>query len=132
MTLDGKQVCVVDDNIDAAESLSLLFEAEGYAVHTAHNGLEGLAMAREVRPFLAILDIGMPGMSGYELAARLRGEFGDAIRLIAVTGWGQPNDVERALAAGFDNHFTKPADPGILLSLVREYDSRATHPSPLQ
>jgi len=113
------RVVIVDDNPDIAEGLALVFEAQGFEVHVGFNGGEGLALIERQQPVAAIVDIGMPVLSGYEVARRVRARFGPAIRLIAVTGWGQLHDLAAAYESGFDHHFTKPADPAELVALVR-------------
>jgi CheY-like chemotaxis protein len=108
----GRRVLIADDNQDAAESLSMLLRLSGHDVLVAHTGVDALNVVREERPDVAVLDIGMPDLSGYEVARRVRLEpWGQKIILIALTGWGQENDKRRAQAAGFDHHFTKPVDP---------------------
>jgi two-component system, chemotaxis family, CheB/CheR fusion protein len=107
-----RRVLVADDNQDGAESLGMLLNLSGHEVFLAHSGKEALEVATEQRPDVAVLDIGMPDLSGYEVAERIRLEpWGEQITLIALTGWGQENDKRRALAAGFDHHCTKPVDP---------------------
>jgi CheY-like chemotaxis protein len=114
------RVLLADDNADAVESLAALLQLEGHDVQIARNGDEALALAETARPQVAIVDIGMPGLNGYEVARRLRAaEWGHGLRLIALTGWGQAQDRERALQAGFDHHCTKPLDLGVLLPLLR-------------
>ncbi len=109
------RVLVADDNADAADTLAMMLQLAGHQVHVAHNGADALEVARRVKPDVAMLDIGMPEMSGYELCARLRSEpWGERMRVIAVTGWGRDEDKRAALAAGFDHHLTKPVDPGAL------------------
>ncbi|WP_229205938.1 ATP-binding protein [Duganella sp. Leaf126] len=106
----GLQVLLVDDNVDAAAAGAELLTLMGHAVRTAHSGAAALAAVREAMPQVAILDIGLPDMDGYTLAAAIRAEAGgSAVRLVALTGYGQKEDVERAYAAGFDLHLTKPA-----------------------
>jgi CheY-like chemotaxis protein len=113
-----RRILVADDNRDSAESMSMLLKLSGHDVHLAHTGAEALEVAKHVRPEIAILDIGMPDLTGYELAERIRHEaWGEYITLIAVTGWGQDSDKRRALAAGFDHHLTKPVDPDRLEGL---------------
>jgi CheY-like chemotaxis protein/anti-sigma regulatory factor (Ser/Thr protein kinase) len=111
-------VLVVDDHRDAADSLSSVLEAQGHRVRSAYDGVEALASIEAQAPHLALVDIGMPGMDGYELARRVAA--GDSPRpvLVAVTGWGAPADKERAKAAGFDYHLTKPLDYAALGALV--------------
>jgi len=102
-------VLLVEDNEDARRMLAAHLEASGYSVLEADNGIDGLALAHEARPELAILDIGLPGLDGYQLAARLRADAATRpMRLIALTGYGQASDRERALEAGFDAHLVKP------------------------
>jgi two-component system, sensor histidine kinase len=105
------RIVVADDNRDAADSLAMLLQVQGYEVTVGYNGAEALQIIRAAAPQVAILDIGMPDMTGYEVAARIRAqEWGRSICLIAVTGWGQENDKARAASAGFDHHLTKPVD----------------------
>ena len=106
------RVVIVDDNADAADSLAMVLGLEGHEVRTAGDGMAGLALIREFGPQAVILDIGLPLLNGYEVARRIRDEHEEAdILLIAVTGWGQQQDKQTAVAAGFDHHFTKPVDP---------------------
>lgn len=115
------RVLVADDNVDGAESLAMLLEAAGHEVHLAYDGVQALELAERVRPGVVLLDIGMPGLSGYEVAQRIRCEpWGGAIRLIAMTGWGQEEDKLAARDAGFDHHLTKPVDPANLESLLAQ------------
>ena len=104
------RVLIVDDNQDAAESLAILLRLAGCDVRTAHDGLEAVGAAAVFRPDVAILDLGLPGLNGYEVARRIRKEQGTGVRLIAVTGWGQDEDRRRTAAAGFDHHLTKPVE----------------------
>jgi len=99
----------VDDNTDAAESLSLLLQLNSHEIRTATNGRDALVLAQEFVPDVAFLDIGMPGMTGFELATRLRAMPELArMTIVAVTGWGSEEDQARSREAGFDQHFTKP------------------------
>jgi CheY-like chemotaxis protein len=104
------RVLVVDDNQDAAESLAILLRHAGCDVRTAHDGLEAVGAAAVFRPEVAILDLGLPGLNGYEVARRIRKDLGTGVLLIAVTGWGQDEDRRRTAAAGFDHHLTKPVE----------------------
>jgi len=105
------KVLVADDNADAAQTLALILKMSGYDVHLAISGREALDVARREQPDAMFLDIGMPDMSGYEVAANVRREpWGAGALLVAVTGWGQPNDKQQAKAAGFNHHLTKPVD----------------------
>jgi signal transduction histidine kinase/ActR/RegA family two-component response regulator len=113
------KVLVVDDNRDAADTAAALLEITGYEVRTAYDPASALAALDDFVPDVAVLDIGLPGMSGYELAQRLRAHpNGVACRLIALTGYGQADDVELAKRHGFDVHLTKPAQPDVLIERV--------------
>ena len=115
-----RKVLIADDNRDAAESLAVLLRMDGHEVTIAYDGPQALAMLVQGRPEVALLDIGMPGLNGYEVASRVRhGPLGRGITLIAVTGWGQDRDKAQARDAGFDHHFTKPVDPARLSELLR-------------
>jgi CheY-like chemotaxis protein/two-component sensor histidine kinase len=106
------RLLVVDDNRDAAESLGMVLRLMGYEVAIAFGGAEALEVAAREKPRAAIVDIGMPGMSGHEVAQRMRREaWGKHAVLVALTGWGQEQDKLAARAAGFDDHLTKPVDP---------------------
>jgi PAS domain S-box-containing protein len=115
--LGKRRVLVADDNRDAANSLAMLLRMEGHEVEVVHDGISAIEGIRAHRPDVAILDIGMPGMDGYEVARLAREAFPD-LTLVAVTGWGQKNDIERAMASGFDHHFTKPIEPSSLTALL--------------
>ncbi|MDP3720132.1 MAG: MASE1 domain-containing protein [Acidobacteriota bacterium] len=115
----NRRVLVVDDNADGAEVLAALIRAMGGEVETAGNGLEAIRRAGTFGPDTIFLDIGMPGMDGYETCRRIRQEpFGRNVTLVALTGWGQERDKQRAAAAGFNVHFTKPVDPLKLRQLL--------------
>jgi CheY-like chemotaxis protein len=108
----GKRVLVVDDNMDAAESIAVYLRLEGHEVRTVSDGAQAVAIAQVFAPQVAVLDIGLPGMSGYEVARRLRQKGAGALGLlIALTGYGQKEDRARSEDAGFHHHFVKPADP---------------------
>jgi PAS domain S-box-containing protein len=114
-------VLVVDDNRDAAESLSLVLGFAGYEVMTAFNGMDALETGSRERPQAALIDIGMPGMSGHEVARRIRLEaWGKHAVLIALTGWGQDQDKQNAIAAGFNEHMTKPVEPAEVEKLLEQ------------
>jgi signal transduction histidine kinase/ActR/RegA family two-component response regulator len=107
----GRRVLIADDNKDAADSLAMLLQMGGHDVRVVYNGRAALALAQSFRPDVALLDIGMPELSGFEIATRLRGEpWGTTIQLFALTGWGQDGDRQRTKEAGFDLHLTKPVD----------------------
>jgi CheY-like chemotaxis protein len=126
----GVQVLVIEDNRDTAESLRTVLETGGFSVQIAVDGPSGVATARAQRPQVILCDIGLPGaMDGYEVAKAIRADPSlRAVRLIALTGYGQQEDRRRAEEAGFDSHVTKPADPHALLGLVAspETEQRAT------
>jgi PAS domain S-box-containing protein len=114
-----QRVLLVDDNNDVAEVMEELLQAADYDVAVAHDGAEALRLAEQFRPHIAVLDIGLPVMDGYELARRLHNTTdGNKIRLVAVTGYGQPGDRERSQAAGFEEHLVKPVDVEVLLAAV--------------
>jgi CheY-like chemotaxis protein len=101
---DPCRVLVADDNADGAEALAMYLQRSGHEVHVARNGIEALEIAARVKPHVAVLDIGMPGLSGYEVATRIRSEaWGTKMTLVALTGWGQDGDKREAQAAGFDH-----------------------------
>ena len=115
----GRVILVADDNPDALQTMGALLEMEGHRVELAADGERALAAAEALKPEVAVLDIGMPGLNGYEVARRIRSQpWGAGVRLIALTGWGQAEDVARAHEAGFDHHVTKPVDLGALQELV--------------
>jgi PAS domain S-box-containing protein len=115
----ARRILVVDDNADAADTLAALLAVDGHDVRTASSGAAALALAPMFLPHVAFLDIGMPGMNGYELARRLRADpAAGGLLLVAVTGWGQAEDRRRAIEAGFDHHLTKPVDPKDVATLV--------------
>lgn len=110
-----RRILVADDNADALESLALLLQAEGHEVRTARDGHEACELAESYRPDLALLDIGMPGCDGYEVARHVRAlEWGSDVLLVALTGWGQSEDRSRSRDAGFDLHLVKPVTPEAL------------------
>jgi len=114
-----QSVLVVDDNRDAADSLAMLLRFHAASVHVAYSGADALELLARHRPTVALLDIGMPQMSGYELAARIRSRPElQSLVLIALTGWGQDDDRRRSREAGFDHHLVKPVDPRTLQTLL--------------
>jgi CheY-like chemotaxis protein len=114
----GRRVLVIDDNTAGARAMQRLVKALGGECRVAHNGETGLADLREYRPDIVILDIGMPGLDGYETCRRIRQEYGSSLMVVALTGWGQERDKDKAMQAGFDMHLTKPADPTLLEELL--------------
>jgi CheY-like chemotaxis protein len=113
-----RRVLVVEDNPDSRETLELLLQGWGHEAQVAADGSEGLAKGLSWKPDVAIVDIGLPLLDGYEVAQRMRAQLGRDIFLIALTGYAQPEDRRRALASGFDVHMTKPADLDELARLV--------------
>jgi CheY-like chemotaxis protein len=107
----SRRILVVDDNEDSAESLSVLLRLNGHLVESAHDGRHALEAAERFRPDVILLDLGMPGMNGYEVCHKIRMQpWGGDILLIAQTGWGQDQDRQRTKDVGFDGHLTKPID----------------------
>ena len=113
------RVLVAEDIPDAAEMLRLMLESMGHEVRVAADGVQAVALAREWAPQIALLDIGMPRMDGYEAARQIRALLRSDVVLVALTGWGQEADQRHAREAGFDRHLTKPADPDVLEELIR-------------
>jgi CheY-like chemotaxis protein len=118
-TSSGRRVLVVDDNVDAAQTLHELLRAIGHETAVAYDGVAALELASSFAPTIAVLDLGLPVMDGYELARKLRERAGpEELRLIAVTGYGQDTDRKRARAAGFDHHLVKPIALEALITLL--------------
>jgi CheY-like chemotaxis protein len=130
---------VVDDNLDAAESTAAFLRLEGHEVKTVGDGNEALSSVQVFAPHVIVLDIGLPGLDGYAVARELR-ERGDTSHalLIAMTGYGQREDRERAIAAGFDYHFVKPTDPRVIQRAIeqgrrsRDAAAEVSGPQPLR
>jgi len=119
------KVLVADDNADAAQTLAYVLKLSGYDVCVAHSGQQALALGASERPEIAILDIGMPDMTGYETARRIRQQaWGRHVLLLALTGWGQEEDKEKSKASGFDVHLTKPVDLAQLEQLLSAFLSK--------
>ncbi|MFO0748089.1 MAG: response regulator [Myxococcota bacterium] len=114
------RVLIIDDNADAADILTILLELEGHEPKTAYDGLSGIALGEAFEPDIVLLDLGMPGIDGYETARRIRlSEWGRRARLVALTGWGQASDRQRTAAAGFDGHLVKPVEQDALVAELR-------------
>jgi two-component system, sensor histidine kinase len=111
-------VLLIEDNADAREALRVLLELDGYDVEAAGDGPQGLEIARAKKPAVALIDIGLPGIDGYEVARRLRALSGPRSFLVALTGYSDPEDRHRAEEAGFDAHVVKPVDPDELTRLL--------------
>ena len=123
------KVLVADDNRDAAESLAMLLGIMGHEVRVAFDGTSALSMARTFRPDLAFLDIGMPRMTGYEVASCLRKEsWSDDLMLVAATGWGDAEARRKSKEAGFDSHLTKPVGPEEVQTLLTRAAERKSAP----
>jgi signal transduction histidine kinase/ActR/RegA family two-component response regulator len=122
----GKRVLVVDDNADAAESIAVFLRLEGHEVKTVSDGLQALASLPVFAPQIALVDIGLPGMDGYDVARHMADSVaGRPELLIALTGYGQTEDIERSRAAGFHHHFVKPADPRAIQAVIAQVDAAA-------
>jgi CheY-like chemotaxis protein/two-component sensor histidine kinase len=123
-----RRVLIVDDNTDAADGLAMLLRAHGLDVHVAYRGADALAIACSTRPEIVLLDLGLPDMSGEDVARQLRQSGSAPVpRLVAITGWGQESDRVRTSEAGFDVHLVKPVDPAVLLGIIGE-PQRADQP----
>src|SRR5437764_1948839 len=105
-----RHVLLIEDSEDNREMMRELLEMEGFRVDVAADGEDGIQQALALRPSVALVDIGLPTMDGYEVARRVRAALGSGITLVALTGYGQPDDFERATEAGFDVHLTKPVN----------------------
>ena len=116
--MQGRFILIVEDNADARDALRMLLELDGHRVETAGEGLEALEIARGKDPDTALIDIGLPGIDGYEVARRIRAGGGPRPLLIALTGYGQPEDRKRATEAGFNSLLVKPVDPSALTDLL--------------
>jgi DNA-binding response OmpR family regulator len=108
-------VLIVDDNRDAAESLAMVLSVRGYDTLVCHEGQEAVALAQRMQPHIVLLDLGLPGLDGFEVCRRLREHGLDKAHIVAITGYGQDEDRRRSRDAGFDEHFVKPVDPDALM-----------------
>jgi CheY-like chemotaxis protein len=118
-TDQGRRILVVDDNRDAAASLAMLLQLTGNETEVAFDGPHAIDLAAHFKPEVILLDIGLPGLNGYEVARRIRQEaWGKDCKLIAVTGWGQLEDRQRSQEAGFDAHLVKPVDHDALAKML--------------
>jgi CheY-like chemotaxis protein len=126
-SVSGTRVLVIEDNADARAALATLLEIEGYVVEEAADGAAGIEIVRAKRPSVALIDIGLPGMDGYEVARSVRALGAPQPFLVALTGYSRPEDRQRAMDAGFDTHLVKPVDPTDLAALLsREIPGRGS------
>jgi CheY-like chemotaxis protein/two-component sensor histidine kinase len=116
----SRRVVLIDDNVDAAESLAMLLRLKGHEVHVAYDGPSGVSLALKTQPDCVLVDIGLPGIDGYEVAKRLRSHDENGMLLVALTGYGQTEDRRRSEQAGFDHHLVKPVSQDVLEDLLRE------------
>ena len=121
----SKRIIIIEDNADSRRMLEAMLKIDGYIVHTASDGKEGLDAILKLRPEIAIVDIGLPGLDGYQVARRVRDLQGkEDIFLIALTGYGRPEDRRAVQEAGFDEHLIKPLKPGELPRALAEAAAR--------
>jgi len=117
-----RRVLLTDDNVDAAETLGVLLELMGFEVRITNDGDTAISAGREFLPQAVILDIGMPGLNGYDAARQIRQErWGCGVLLVAVTGYGQREDVQRSVNAGFHYHLTKPVEPDVIKFILDQW-----------
>ena len=116
--MSGELVLVADDDDDILLLVTTRLKRDGYEVVSASSGDRALELAQEHHPRIAVLDIGMPGINGYDVARDFRARYGEGVMLIALTGWGQEADRQRSREAGFDHHLTKPVEPAELEELI--------------
>ena len=119
------RILIADDNQDSADSLAMFLKIKGYEVGTAYDGEQAVEAAEALRPDVALLDIGMPNLDGYDACRRIRQQpWGQGMFLIALTGWGQEEDRRRTEEAGFDQHLVKPVDPAALMKLLASLSAK--------
>jgi two-component system, sensor histidine kinase len=121
-----RSILLVEDNDDARESLKAILRLDGHEIHEAMDGRSGLRIAQELQPELAVIDIGLPELNGYEVAKALRASGHERMLLIALTGYGLADDERRAKEAGFDAHLVKPADIDALRRIISSKRTRVT------
>jgi DNA-binding response OmpR family regulator len=119
-----RRIVIVEDNKDVRDLLRLRLKKLGHDVLDAPDGVEGLRVVLQAKPDLALVDLGLPGIDGFEVAKGIRAELGENVVLVAVSGFGQPDDKRRALEAGFDEHITKPADVKDIESILKRFPPR--------
>jgi CheY-like chemotaxis protein len=119
--LAARRFLIVDDNLDSADSMSLLLQIAGHDTHTAYDGLEALEVVTRLRPDVVLLDIGLPKLNGYEVARRIRQQdWGKSVVLVALTGWGQDEDRRKSMDAGFRRAYVKPIESDALAKLLSD------------
>jgi CheY-like chemotaxis protein len=117
---------VADDNADSVTTMAMLLSSFGHEVRTSDDGLEAVRLAAEFEPDVIILDIGMPGLNGYEACRRIRAQpAGEKAVMIALSGWGQEDDKRQSEEAGFQYHIVKPVDPTALIQLLTQFEGAA-------
>ena len=126
----GRSILIIEDHEDAREALRALLELEGHRVAAAGTGPQGVELAQQTLPDVALVDIGLPEVDGYEVARRLRALGPRCPYLVALTGYGEPDDVKRAREAGFDAHLLKPVDPDALTGVLNAVARPATRGTP--
>ena len=119
----ARRILIIEDNRDSREMLRVLLELGGHEVHEASDGPSGIEALRRVRPDVALVDVGLPGFDGYELARRARAD-GETLMLVALTGYGLPDDHRRSREAGFDAHLVKPVEAAALQTVIGAAESR--------
>src|SRR4029079_2798030 len=119
----SSRLILIEDHVDARRSLAALLERLGHSVEVAEDGNSGIERALQFKPQVVLIDIGLPDLNGYEVARRLRTHFKEQVVLVALTGYGQEDDLRAALDAGFDAHLVKPADIGELTRLLSRVSS---------
>jgi CheY-like chemotaxis protein len=121
----GRRVLIVDDNIDAAETLAMMLELLGHTTSQAHDGHEALRVAKEFQPQVVFMDIGLPGLSGHQAVSRMRRDLGMSdTYIVALSGYGTEEDRRKSAEAGFDHHIVKPLDPCALPAILGDADRR--------
>ncbi len=119
--MPSRRVAIIEDNADSREALRVLLELHGHEVYEAADGLTGVELVLRLRPDVTLIDVGLPGLDGYEVAQHLRASTdGHALYLVAVTGYGLPADRARAREAGFDAHLVKPVHPAQMIAVLRD------------
>jgi CheY-like chemotaxis protein len=126
--IPARRIGIVEDNDDVRDLLRLKLSRLGHEVLTARDGIEGIRMLVGEKPDLALVDLGLPGVDGFQVARETRDQLGDGVVLIAVSGFGQPDDKRRAIESGFDEHITKPADVKDIESVLRRFPPRNSEP----